>query len=221
MPLDFSNSELVYDTEANDLLTKVTEMWCIYFIDVETEKGYLFHDYPTFDGTVVDDNGKEYTIPIRTGSLKEGAKALYQAKKIIAHNANGYDIFVLNKFFPAFKLEKAFAKSWDTLIQSKCQQYDRRPVKGYKGIHGLDVWGGRLGYKKPPVDDFSKITAWLLHRCIQDVWINLEVYKFLENERKVAMEKKNIDFMEGILEDHAYKFNATLQGLRGAKLDVP
>tara|TARA_R110000803_G_scaffold13482_9_gene37931 strand:- start:13627 stop:15951 length:2325 start_codon:yes stop_codon:yes gene_type:complete len=220
--VDLTDKEVVYDTEANNLLTKVTKMWCIYFIDVETKVGYLFHDYPEHDkALVVDSQNIQHTIPTRTGSLQEGARSLYKAKLMIAHNAIGYDIFVLNKFFPQFKLEVAFTKSWDTLIQSKVQRYDRRAVKGYKGIHGLDVWGGRLGHRKPPVDDFSTCTAWLLHRCIQDVQINLEAYLFLENERNMTLDKLGIDFTEGLIQDHAYRYEATFQEMNGALLDKP
>lgn len=196
-------------------------MWCIYMIDTATHKGYLFHDYPEFDGAEVIDNGQKFIIPKRDGSLKEGARVLYRTKKMIAHNILGYDLFVLNKFFPQFKLDKALPKCWDTLVQSKCQRFDREPRKGFKGIHGLDVWGARLGYRKPPVLDWSTIDAFKLHRCIEDVKINLATYQYLEKEREKALDSRGIDFMEGLINDHAYRFNATLQELRGAPFDVP
>jgi hypothetical protein len=219
MIVDFKNSIVVFDTEADNLLLKVKNMWCIYIIDVETRKGYLFHDYPEFDNEVVTDEGKEYTIPVRTGTLKEGAISLYKAKKMIAHNILGYDLFLLNMFFPQFKVDKALPKCWDTLIQSKVQQYDRRPVKGYKGIHGLEVWGGRLGHKKPKVTDWSFIDAFKLHRCIVDVGINLEVYLKLEKDKELAWIHKKVDFTEGLVHDHTYRFNATYQELRGSAFD--
>lgn len=219
--LDFSNSELVFDCEANGLLSEVTKIWCIYFIDVTTKKGYLFHDYPEFNNNVVEDEGKSYIIPKRSGSLKMGVKHLYKAKKIIAHNALGYDIFLLNKFYPQFNLDVVFPKVWDTLIQSKIQRFDRGGFSGRKGVHGLDPWGARLKkYKKPPVTDWTIIDAFKLHRCIIDVRINFDLYKYLGREADYLKNTFNIDYTQGMLVDSEYLFNATKQGLNGALIDV-
>jgi len=213
--VDFSNKELVFDTEANNLLDKVTKMWCIYIIDLTDKKGYLFHDFPEYDGAIVTDDGVEYVIPVRTGTLAEGARSLFSGKRIIAHNIMGYDLILMNMFFPKFNIEKAYPKCHDTLIQSKVQKFDRRAVKGYKGIHGLDPWGGRLGHNKPKVVDWSTIDPFKLHRCIVDVNINVETFEALEKER-LGLLKKGIDFSEGAEIDKLYKLNTTYQEIHGA-----
>lgn len=218
MIIDLSKSDVVFDSEADNLLDKVTKMWCIFIIDITNNEEYLFHDYPEYDNAVVIDEGKEYIIPVRTGSLAEGARSLYSSRKMIAHNVMGYDLILMNMFYPKFKIEKAFPKCFDTLIQSKVQKFDRRAVKGYKGIHGLDPWGGRLGHNKPKVVDWSTIDAFKLHRCMVDVKINVETYEYLEKEKDKLL-KLGIDFTEGMIIDHAYSFNTSIQELNGAAFD--
>lgn len=221
MEVDSSTRRLVFDVEANGLLHDVTKLWCIYCIDKDTEEGFLFHDYPQYNGAEgVDDLGNPYVLPKRSGSLRQGARFLSKAKQLICHNILGYDLFVLQKFFPKFKMRFAYPEIRDTLLESQVQWFDRPAVLGYKGIHGLAVWGARLGIRKPEIQDWSYIDADKLNRCIQDVQINLLTANKLEGEREKLLENCGLSFIKALEVEHEYRYNMTIQELNGALLDV-
>tara|TARA_R110002074_G_scaffold323443_2_gene493795 strand:+ start:521 stop:2884 length:2364 start_codon:yes stop_codon:yes gene_type:complete len=212
----------VFDVEANGLLHQVTKLWCIACTDYETGENFLFHDYPEYDGvTELDDQGNPFTIPIRNGSMKSGVLFLHKAKSLICHNVLGYDFAVLKKFYPKFKIRYNYPEIRDTLLESQVQWYDRKPEKGYKGIHGLEVYGARFGIRKPPIKDWSFIDAQKLNRCIEDIAINVQVARFLEEERERFKKKQGLDFIEALTTEHEYRYWSTIQELNGALADVP
>lgn len=221
MILDSSERVLVFDSEANGLLEKVTKMWCIVCEDYYTGEIFLFHDYPEFDGYEgADENGNGYVIPVKNGSLEEGAKFLNKAKGLIAHNLLGYDLFLIKKFFPKFKIRYDYPMIRDTLLESQVLWFDRKPVKGYKGIHGLAVWGARLGIEKPEIEDWSFMDADKLHRCIEDVKINTAVARQLESEKEWLQSNCNgITFDKALEIEHEYRYWSTKQELYGALVD--
>lgn len=220
---DFEGKVFAGDIEANGFLMEADKVWCIVCQDVETEELFSFHDYPELCGqTVIDPyDGKEYTIPERTGSLLEGARFWYtignKGGQLAVHNAGGYDKWLLEKFWPKCQLSDS---AWvDTLIQSKIQWYDRGTPKGAKGIHGLQAWGCRFNINKPDIDDWTKMDAFMLHRCIEDVYIQTKTYKYLKKERASLKEKLGIEFEESYLHEWNARCADTRQELVGAKVD--
>jgi hypothetical protein len=223
MILDSSERILVFDCEANGLLHNVTKMWCIYCEDFETGEGFLFHDYPEFDNVVGGDEvGVEFTIPPRSGTLEEGAKFLSKARGLTAHNMIGFDLFLLKMFFPNFKIRYDYPLMRDTMLMSQVLWYDRKPVKGYKGIHNLNSWGARLGIRKPEIQDWSYIDALKLNRCIEDVKINVAVAKQLDIEKQWLQDNCNqINFDQALATENEYRYWCTIQELNGALVDAP
>lgn len=212
--------QLVYDIEANGLLDKVTKIWCIFGIDIVTNEQYLFHDFEGFCNQVgVDDLNKEFTIPAKKGSLKDGVAFLSNTKNLICHNQLGYDQFLIKKFYPDFKIRYNYPEIRDTLLESQVQWFDRKPVKGYKGIHGLAVWGARLGIRKPEIEDWSTFDIQKLNRCIEDVKINVLVAKALEQERYKLLSECGIEFDQALKYEHEYRYFCTKQELAGALVD--
>lgn len=212
---------LVYDVEANGFLNEVTKIWCFYFIDIDTNEGFLFHDFDGYCGYKgVDEVGKEYTIPTKVGSIRQGAVFAHKAKQLICHNQLGYDQFLIKKFFPKFKIRYNYPEIRDTLLESQVQWFDRRPVKGYKGIHGLAVWGARLGIRKPEIEDWSVFSPDKLNRCIEDVKINHLVANHLEEERGKIEFKCGINYNLALATEHEYRYWCTKQELNGALVDV-
>ena len=220
---DYTHS-FAFDIEANELLEKVSKVWCIVAQDILTDVFYIYHDYPEFDNCEVTDpeDGKTYVIQERSGSLIDGARFVYQVNKnkgrIICHNALSYDKPLIEKFWP--KCVTNIETWWDTLIQSKVQWYDRPIPKGARGNHGLQAYGCILGVPKPDVKDWSFMDAWKLHRCIEDVKIQAKTYKYLEKERSVVKERLDIDFTESLLREHQFRTNCTKQELNGAAVDT-
>lgn len=213
---------LVFDAEANGFLNEATRIWCFYFIDIDTDEGFLFHDFEGYCGyTGEDDKGEEFTIPVKAGSLKDGARFAHQAKQLIAHNQIGYDQFLIKKFYPKYKIRYNYPEIRDTLLESQVQWFDRRPVKGYKGIHGLAVWGARLGIRKPEIEDWTTFDPLKLHRCIEDVKINQLTAEYLTEERQKIFDKCGLDFTQALEIEHEYRYWCTHQELNGALVDVP
>lgn len=220
--IDSSDMALTYDSEANGLLDKVTKMWCVVCEDYETGIMYLFHDFPEYDNySGVDDEGNEFTLPARNGTLTDGVKFLHRARSLICHNQLGYDQFLMKKFFPKFKIRYNYPEIRDTLLESQVLWYDRKPVKGYKGIHGLAVWGARLGIRKPEIEDWSFMDAAKLHRCLEDVKINTAVAKQLDAEKQWLYTNCNgISFDDALKIEHEYRYWSTIQELNGAQVDA-
>lgn len=214
--------QLVYDIEANGLLDKVTKIWCIFGIDIVTNEQYLFHDFEGFcNATGVDNLGKEFTIPAKKGSLEDGVTFLSNAKNLICHNQLGYDQFLIKKFYSDFKIRYNYPEIRDTLLESQVQWFDRKPVKGYKGIHGLAVWGARLGIRKPEIEDWSTFDIQKLNRCIEDVKINVLVAKALEQERYKLLSECGLEFDQALKYEHEYRYFCSKQELNGALVDKP
>jgi hypothetical protein len=213
---------LVFDAEANGLLHEVTQMYCVVAEDYDTGERFLFHDYPEYDGVSgVDEEGKPFTLPVRDGSLKQGVQFIHWAKQLICHNLLGYDFFLMKKFFPRFKIRFNYPEIRDTLLESQVSWYDRPPVKGHKGIHGLDPWAARLGSRKPPITDWSFMDAAKLNRCLDDVSINTLVARQMEKEFAVHKEKRGVDLTEALTWEHEYRYWSTFQELNGALVDAP
>lgn len=90
---------------------------------------------------------------------------------IVGHNIIDYDLRWLEVFVPGFRIDKS--KVVDTLVLSRLLWQDR------PGGHSLEAWGERFKYPKPSIEDFSKFTPELLHRCHTDVEINAKLYHHL------------------------------------------
>jgi hypothetical protein len=222
-PLDSSNRTLVYDCEANGFLNEVTKMWCVVAQDYLTKELFLFHDFPEYDNFEgVDDQEKPFKIPARHGSLRDGVIFLHRAKGLICHNQIGYDQFLMNMFYPQFKIRYNYPEIRDTMLESQVQWFSRPAVKGYKGVHGLGPWGVRLGHPKQVVDDWTAMDAYKLQRCLVDVKINTEVAEHLDRERDQLYDNCNgITFDEALTTEHEYRYWSTIQELNGALVDVP
>lgn len=95
--------------------------------------------------------------------------------EIIGHNILGYDVPVLERLlgcdFTGIKLT-------DTLVMSRLFN----PVR--EGGHSLKAWGEKLGNLKGDFTDFSQYSDEMLEYCINDVAVNVLVYKHLLVEAK-------------------------------------
>ncbi len=205
---DVNKRNVVFDVEANNLLHKVTRTWCIVFVDVITSEYFIFTDEDT------------YEFP-KHGNFEQGVVALTQCNYTICQNYMGYDWFLLNKFHPEiFNIRSMpIKKCHDTFVQSKVQLYDRTPMQGVKGVHGLAYYGLKFNFPKPPIEDWSYWDRNKLTRCIIDVEINLRQLKFLKAERE-SLKKKGIDTeWQGEVAKFV-QYYCTKQELNGFKADI-
>lgn len=207
-----------------DIVRTAKDVHCICSIDVDNDNIFLFHNHPHYDNVEVwdDIDNKMYTIPARTGTLEEGFEfwslAGNNGSKLIVHNAMGYDKPLMERVAKDFPIP--FEAWHDTFIQSKNQWFDRPRVKGAKSPHGLQAYGIKHGIKKPPINNFTVMTPYILHRVIEDVKIQQMCYLDLEKEKEALKDKLGIDFGGSFRIDSLYGENVAKQELDGALIDV-
>lgn len=119
--------------------------------------------------------------------MKEALEFLDTVDVLIGHNILTYDL-------PAIKKVLGYeykGKKVDTLIMSRLQQPNRQPppnargdAKAMRSPHGLGCWGYRVGRGKPEHEDWDNYSPEMLHRCHEDVMINVDVYHALIAEGK-------------------------------------
>lgn len=122
---------LIADLETDGLLEKVTKIHCIAAKDIDTKEVHFF--------------GPD--------KVEEGVRFLASADLLVFHNGIKYDLPVIEKLYPWFKMDKS--KVLDTLVMSRLiysnikdidsglLKSGRLPGKLF-GLHGLEAWGHRL-----------------------------------------------------------------------------
>lgn len=198
-------SVAIFDIECDSLLEKVSQVWVLVVQDYYTKEQKLFTDQKVNDYTV-------------HGTLEEGVKLLLSYDIKVCHNCVSFDWLVLNKFYPdLWNLETApLSSMWDTLVQSRCQMYDRPKIKGTKSHHGLEYYGLLFKYPKPPIEDWTYFSEDKLNRCLVDVEINRKTFVYLNNEAK----KIGLNFRKQIERTKMASYWYALQELHGTKGDV-
>lgn len=159
--------EIVFDMEANGLLDSVTECHCVCASYIDSP----LRNKPHWVG--------EEVVSSFLGTLEEKARRGWEIT-LIGHNIIKYDLAVFEKLY-GWELPSNI-KVIDTLILSQLLQPDRKVPLGCKGgPHSLEAWGIRLGRIKVEHEDWSVYTPEMLHRCQEDVEINVLTYhKLLE-----------------------------------------
>jgi hypothetical protein len=225
--LEYRNLKLASDIEAKGFYESVNskeDIHCLCSVDIDNGNVILFHNNPEFDGvTVVDPyDSKEYTIPVRSGTLDEGIafwkSAANNGSLLIIHNAHTYDRPVIDKIWPDNGIP--FESYHDTFIQSKLQWFERPCPKGAKSPHGLKAWGIKCGINKPEITDWVTMDAFKLHRVIEDCKIQAQTYLMLEKERNFLKDTYNIDFTYALKVEALYAHECFLQENNGVLVDV-
>lgn len=188
--------KLVYDIESDGLLDEVTTMWCLVAIDItDNNKVYSFSDH--------DDE-----LP----SISEGIELLRNADCLIGHNIINFDSPVIRKLTGINLYDEV--KHIDTLIMSRVFNYNR------PGGHSLKNWGKILGNDKLDYDDWSKYTKEMLHYCVQDVLVNVDVYHKVMREFK-AISAKNPLIGQGLMVEHDIAHINTEMRREGWNFNMP
>jgi len=149
----------VFDIEGNDFYPAVKHVWCLCTEDTDTGEKRSFSNY-------------DKDLP----SLEEGLEFLSKQKILVGHNITGYDLVVLDKLCNWRPDPDVII--YDTWILSQTTRYKRNHK------HGLEGWGGSLGYPKINFDKFDQYSKEMLTYCERDVSLNVKVYKKLVEEIK-------------------------------------
>jgi hypothetical protein len=140
---------------------------CGVLIEPNTGQMYEFHDEPTW--------ALETSI---WAPRDEFPKFIEKSvTNLVGHNFRGYDIPVLKKIY-GLDYKGVIT---DTVIWSRCLYPDRPRPEGYTGnkLHSLEAWGYRVDRGKPDYNEWEVFDEAMLHRCREDVEINLLVWKEL------------------------------------------
>jgi len=142
------NDIVVFDLEANGFVDQATKIHCL----VTCNNGILkrWHNSPLLE---------------RNGTLEDGLVELNKFQVQVCHNMIGYDLPLLRKFYPDWKPNQPL----DTFLLSQMLFPNERIT------HGLDEWGKLLGVFKPKQEQWEVFNAQMLHRCVEDVKINVKV----------------------------------------------
>jgi hypothetical protein len=159
----------VFDLEGNDLYPACTRIWCGVFIDVNTEEVYEF----------------------RPNEMDKMVSFMSTCKTLVAHNGLSYDFPVLDSVL-GYKFR---GNKIDSLIMSRLLYYNiSRPAGVRAGPHSVEAWGTRLGRHKPDHNEWSMFSEAMLHRCKEDAFIQLEIY------RKCLARMKKYDWPKSVFE---------------------
>lgn len=124
-------------------------------------------------------------VQFRPHQMAAAVEYLNSCDVIVGHNILSYDLPAIKKVLGYdFKGKKV-----DTLLMSRLQNPHRQPPitargdkKAMLSPHGLGAWGYRVGRGKPEHDDWETFSEDMLHRCTEDVAINVAVYHELRKE---------------------------------------
>ena len=119
-----------------------------------------------------DLNTKEFHefTPKNIGALVYFLKS---CKRVIGHNFLNYDAHCISQILD---YQIPWSDIEDTFVYSK-MLWPKRPQG-----HGLAAWGEQFGIPKPEHEDWSKFSDEMLHRCREDVKINVKVWEKLSKE---------------------------------------
>lgn len=162
------------DIEADNLLDKVTTIWCVTVCNTVTREEDHFTDRDSF---IV--------------WLRSHDDAIF-----IGHNFLAYDAPVLNRLWGA---QISARRIVDTFILSQLYNPTYVAPKGCsKGGHSLEAWGIRLGYPKGEFDDFTAFTSDMLRYCRRDTRLTALLFrKLTERMRQVGFSELGCEIEHG------------------------
>ena len=158
---------VVCDIEANGLLNTCSKMWCAVTEDLDTGEVKVFSDY---SDTIVD------------GGTDDFIEHLKECDQVVGHNFIGYD----KEAIRIITGHEMTADIIDTMLLSKLLHFTRYIPKaaGNGTRHSLATWGVRTKISKPTQEQWMEWEESMLHRCKEDVKINVATYHWLVREMK-------------------------------------
>jgi len=185
---------LIFDIETNGFLSEATKIHSIVIKDIDTKQMYSYHG----------------------DKIGRGLYLLSGASLLVGHNILKFDIPVINKLYPEYKIE---GDVFDTLLVSRLIWTNRKeldfqmkelPLK-LAGRHSLESWGYRLGLRKGDYakeNDFSVWTPAMQTYCERDVEVTYEFFKLIEKQNySTEAIKLEHDFARCIYLQEAHGFH--------------
>lgn len=172
---------VVFDLEADGLIPEVSRIHVIVAWDPIRRELVHFWD----KGPNIIYLGNERVQ--RDGTIREGAGWMSRCPSLVGHNILDYDLPVLSCLTQEEFEGRTFPEAIDTLLLSKWLWPNLTTPAGCKnGPHSLDAWGIRLGRRKPAQEDWTEFSPEMLHRCREDVMINVALFE----KQQLELEKR-------------------------------
>lgn len=169
----------MFDLEADGFVEDSTQIHCGVVKDLYTGEKFKFYE----------------------DTLDDLTACLNDATTLIGHHIIGYDLDMLEKFYQW--LPKPSTEILDTLVYSQVLNPDRQLPKGCPTSmknpltgkldkitpHSVAAWGYRVGRGKPEHYDWSTFSMDMLHRCDEDVEIQILILRALLKEAGIPYEE--------------------------------
>lgn len=150
------------DIEADGLLNTISKLHCAVAMTLDGKKVWKFEPH----------------------QMDEFVAFLGTVDVWVGHNIIQYDVPAIEKVL-GYKYK---GKKVDTLLMSRIQNPHRtapfhaKNKKEAMKVHGLYAWGVRVGIDKPEIEYWDDYTPEILHRCEEDVKINVATFHELKKE---------------------------------------
>lgn len=169
---------IVFDIETDNLYEDVTTLWCLTLYNTDTEEYYQYSEDRVIEG------------------VKYLWKTWNDGNTLCGHNIINYDLPVLHKLYPWFRVDnpELQSRTVDTLVLSRLilthledtdaplLRNGTLPKRLYKS-HSLKAWGYRLGELKGTYGEqdeaWSHYTPEMLEYNKQDVVVTSLLYEYL------------------------------------------
>lgn len=149
----------------------------------------------------------------RDGDAQDAKEYFKKYDKVIGHNFISFDRYWLHKLWG---VDIPVSSIIDTLVLSRLAFSDLKS-------HSLRDWGERLGVYKDHNEDWTQWSQAMEDYCIQDVNVNLAVYKELKKytgftKESIAIESMSQYFLS-LQKLHGFKLNRELATKTKAEID--
>ncbi|WP_316172988.1 DNA polymerase [Bradyrhizobium sp. SZCCHNRI2049] len=160
---------VVFDVEGNGFLDNITKLHCLALANLTTGHRKSFEP----------------------DMVEHGVREVMEADLIIGHNVIKYDLAVLSKLYPWFRVKRD--QVVDTLVLSRliysdigdrdrAKPHDQRIEPKLWGSHSLKAWGQRLGFPKGDYDGgFDEYSPEMLEYNERDVEVSIKLYELLRD----------------------------------------
>ena len=170
---------IFFDIESNGLLYDATKVHVLSLGTNESSEVFTYYDEPSL------------SPGDKIGKIETGLDYLFTADRLVGHNIVGYDLPLLKKIYPEFKLKEGCVII-DTMLLSCIYDPD--------GAVSLEDWAKKLGGEvKVSHEDWSSLSENMIKRNRSDVRLTKSVYDFLMAQ---DIPMKSHDLEKRVLEIH-------------------